>query len=762
MTYNTLQSWWSSTWPKISSSSCRPDSRIWSSWKCSMCHKTSWKHCQISLVYKLPKFSKLRKFEAAGNQLEAISAPFESPVLEYLDLSENKIAQLPPTAFKALIGIKVIDLHQNRLTAIGGFASDSKLETLLLSSNKLTKVTDLSAETVPELKVLDIKDNKVTEFEDQFFTLTKIHTLDLTNNEFNKLAPELGLFVALKKFFIVGNPLKTLRNEIKNGSTEKLKKYLSDLIDPNKIKAQDNSAKANLVKKELASPEEKTDFERTIRAGIVNNTANLSNKKLTILSKEILIFEGLSSVNLSKNGLTEFPTILSELRNLRTINLSENQIDRVSVSQLQKFDLLDTLDFQSNKLVSFCDDFVSYEQTPILRNLRSLDLAKNRLTQVSLVYASLPKLDTLSLGFNQITSIEPLIFQENNTLDTLILTNNKIETISENIANLMKLATLLAENNNIKNFPPEIAFLNLKNLSILGNPSILATEKMSSKGTAHILSYLKNKLSEEKIAKNAAMVKGFKPRALPAFEEPVKTAEEGKTQRLEQTPRKDTPHEGFGEQKTAEQLQKTPSDGRAAGFNLKKQVQADNLDIFGQPQHEKQNPMNQTAGSLRAEQARQEQEHKDQLKRQNEQHHKLVDEKNKAADELKKKEDEEIKRRESDFKKQVDEQRRQFDDRAPKPQTPSAPQPVHQQPAEAKRSTAQGQSKQPDSMSQFLPLSEQKKPAEAKEYTPEQQEIVAQINRLQNQLDTDFNLNNVKKLTIRKELNALRAKLNQG
>lgn len=685
-------------------------------------------------------------------------------MLEYLDLSENKIGQLAPNAFKALVGIKVIDLHQNRLTVIGGFATDSKLETLLLSSNRLTKVTDLSAETVPELKVLDLKDNKVSEFEDQFFTLTKIHTLDLTNNEFNKLAPELGLFVALKKFFIVGNPLKTLRNEIKNGSTEKLKKYLSDLIDPNKLKAQDNSAKANLVKKELVSPEEKTDFERTIRAGIVNNTANLSNKKLTFLSKEILLFEGLGSVNLSKNALTEFPSILSELRNLRTINLSENQIDRVSVSQLQKFELLDTLDLQSNKLVSFCDDFVSYEQTPVLRNLRSLDLAKNRLTQVSIIFASLPKLDTLSLGYNQITSIEPLIFQENNTLDTLILTNNKIETISENIANLMKLATLLAENNNIKNFPPELAFLNLKNLSILGNPSILATEKMTSKGTAHLLQYLKNKLSEEKIAKNAAMVKAFKPRALPVLEEPVKAAEDGKSQVSEQTPKKETSQQGFGEPKTTEQLQKTPGDGRAAGFNMKKQTQNDNLDIFGQPQHEKHNSMNQTSGSLRAEQARQEQEHKDELKRQNEQHHKLVDTKNKAAEELKRKEEEEVKRKEADFKRQADEQKKQFDDKA-KPQTPipqQPAQPLQQQPVETKRSTATVQTKHPDSMNQFLPLAEQKKPTEAKDYTPEQQEIVAQINRLQNQLDTDFNLNNVKKLTIRKELNALRAKLNQG
>jgi Leucine-rich repeat (LRR) protein len=639
---------------------------------------------QLKWFKKVPRLPYLRKLEARGNLLESIPSAFVSPSIETLDLSENRLTSLPTDCLVGLTNLRVLDLHQNRLTSVSGLPAGSKLETLLLSSNRITKLSGLSADTVPELKILDLKDNKVAEFEDQFFTLTKIHTLDLTNNEFNRLSPELGLFVALKKFFVAGNPLKTIRNEIKQGSTEKLKQYLADMIDVSKLNPQGNTAKSNLVKKELMGPEEKSDFERVVRSNFANNAVNLSNQKLTVVTKEILAFENLAGINLSKNQLAEFPTVLADLKNLRSLILADNLIERVSVADFRRFDSLETLEFQNNKIVSFCDDFDTYEKTPYLRNLRSLDLSRNRLTNLSTFLANLPRLDTLSLGFNGLTNIEPLVYQGNDSLDTLVLTNNKIETISENIGNLVKLSALLIENNNVKNFPAELAFLNLKSLSIVGNPSMLATEKMSSKGTAYILSYLKNKLSPEKEAKQVAYVKNFRPRTVPPLEAPPGAPVNPRASRNLDEAAFDgllAPPEGSirppspNKETTVTAPDNKPTPAKLSAGKLP--PPHDRLDVFGQPMREKETPA--------------------------------------KTEKL--------------------------------PTTHSAPQ-SSQPPAPTSRSIAEDKP--------------QTEPKGEKQLTAEQLEVQAKINALQHQLDTDFNLNNVKKLTIRKELNSLRAKLNQA
>lgn len=649
---------------------------------------------------------RLRKLEACGNLIESIQTAFESPNLEIIDFSENKISKIAPDCFRALSSLRMLDLHQNRLTFIGEFPLNSKLETLLLASNRLAKIRDVSAETMPELKILDLKDNKITEFEDCFFTLTKIHTLDLTNNEFNRLPAELGLMFALKKLMVVGNPLKTIRSEIKNGSTEKLKQYLAALIDVNKVNAQQGLAKANLVKKELTIVEEKNDLERIIRGNISNNSANLLNLKLSNVGKEILLFENLSSINLSKNALAEFPVILSGLRNLRTLILNDNQIGVMRTNELSGFDTLETLEMQNNKLVSFCDDFENYEKTPVLSGLKFLDLSKNKLAQLSIIFASFPKLDNLCLSFNAIVNIEPLIYQENNTLDTLVLTNNKIETVSENIGNLFKLSVLLLENNNVKNFPPEISCLNLKSFAIVGNPSLLSTEKMSSKGTIYILNHLKNKLTEDKIDKHVQKQKAFKPRATPVIQNTIKqntvvpnnnTNDQKELASNYQEAQKTIPYNLSDQNKLNTQNNQTEGlkKGQPTDAPINKQ-NPQTTDIFGQPIHS----------------------HKKEQKSDFEIEKSDAQPKDILGYDIK--------------NKQVDNS--------------------------IKQSVKTGNQ---DQAGQILQKQDLSVKVDTKVLTPEQVEITKQIADKQSTLDNDFNLNNVKRLTLKKEVNALRAKLNQ-
>ncbi len=56
---------------------------------------------------------------------------------------------------------------------------------------------------------------------------------------------------SITKLIIEGNPLKTIRGDVRQGGCEKLKKYLADRIDPNLV-AQ-GTDKHKLVNKELGN-----------------------------------------------------------------------------------------------------------------------------------------------------------------------------------------------------------------------------------------------------------------------------------------------------------------------------------------------------------------------------------------------------------------------------------------------------------------------------------------------------------------------------
>lgn len=155
---------------------------------------------------------------------------------------------------------------------------------------------------------------------------------------------------------------------------------------------------------------------------------------------------------------------------------------------------------------SFCSNFpesCDYQLTP---SLRLLDLGRNCLTDMSFAFACMPKLGSLNLSLNSLKSIEPLLGKANASLDTLILSDNKIDAISASISNLTALQNFNAENNNVKNFPPEFGLLLLKQFSVLGNPSMLVTGKNASKGVNALMAGLKAKVDPGRVKAYEQMI----------------------------------------------------------------------------------------------------------------------------------------------------------------------------------------------------------------------------------------------------------------
>lgn len=105
-----------------------------------------------------------------------------------------------------------------------------KLDTINLAYNNLREYNYF--ENSPNLTVLIISNNKIVKISKDILKLQKLKTFDLENNDLSELPYELGFINSLVRLQVEGNPLKTIRQNIRNGGTNILKKYLKDRMPP--------------------------------------------------------------------------------------------------------------------------------------------------------------------------------------------------------------------------------------------------------------------------------------------------------------------------------------------------------------------------------------------------------------------------------------------------------------------------------------------------------------------------------------------------
>jgi internalin A len=171
--------------------------------------------------------------------------------------------------------------------------------------------------------------------------------------------------------------------------------------------------------------------------------------------------DGVTELNLSKQGLTTLPPEISQLTNLRELNLSGNQLTRLP-DEMSALINLTTLDLYSNRLGHFLFEIDQFS------NLKRLDLGDNQLTSLSFEIAPfpklIPKLAELYLWNNRLTDLPEVVTKLTN-LTTLNLYHNKLRYLSPRIAQLTNLTTLDLSFNNLRELSSAIA--QLTNLTTL-------------------------------------------------------------------------------------------------------------------------------------------------------------------------------------------------------------------------------------------------------------------------------------------------------
>ncbi|OWR48298.1 leucine-rich repeat-containing protein 40-like [Danaus plexippus] len=373
--------------------------------------------------------------------------------LKKFNVSNNDLKKLP--ALGELRKMETLDANHNAIEELPDFYGCVALKEIYIANNFIKEITEEFCDQMQHLNVLNIRDNKLEVLPENISLLQNLKRFDLSNNNLNKLPKNLGLLSQLQSISMEGNKLSFVRQDVIRGGTDRMMKYLRDrmaeeVVGEARLNENNWPDKYTLKKsqalivpaKELASVPEDV-FVAAAQAEV--HVIDLSRNKLTGLPAGFhLVRDTLTQLLLSSNSIEVVPPEISACKHLQYIDLGKNCLTDLPMEMSD------------------------------LKNLRELVISNNRFTKIPRCVYDLENLEILLAAENQIT---------------------EINVSSDALAKLKKLAVLDLTNNSIITVPPELGnFTHLRSLELMGNCFRQPRHAVLTKGTASILSYLRDRI----------------------------------------------------------------------------------------------------------------------------------------------------------------------------------------------------------------------------------------------------------------------------
>nr|XP_031826969.1 leucine-rich repeat-containing protein 40-like [Nomia melanderi]XP_031826970.1 leucine-rich repeat-containing protein 40-like [Nomia melanderi] len=402
---------------------------------------------------------RLKSLDVSHNMLKELPPDLTNMrALQKLDASYNQLEILPPLG--ELRKVETVMLQTNKLTIFPNVSGCTLLRVLHLADNNIVEIDMLCLEGVGKLKILTLGNNKVDTIPEEIIKLINLEILDLSNNNITIVPSIIGVMPNLKQFVIDGNDVQNIRTDIIRCGTSRILKYIRQTVNS-----------TNLNTKEYAVTDVNTSIYPDKYTMQSTKLLSLAGQNLTELSQEVLenaCKADVSTVDLSRNKLSELPDQLSIIERVDDLKLTSNQLNSIPEWIGEKYKYLQTLDLSKNLLESLPSNL------GLLKYLREINISFNR-------YKEIPQ---------SIYAIEPLeIFIANDNLITDIDVSS--------LTKLRKLAILNLANNNIGYVPPELGNIkNLRTLSLSGNCFKQPRQAILAKSTEEILAYLRDRIPQ--------------------------------------------------------------------------------------------------------------------------------------------------------------------------------------------------------------------------------------------------------------------------
>lgn len=168
-----------------------------------------------------------------------------------------------------------------------------------------------------------------------------------------------------------------------------------------------------------------------------------------------------SVVNLSKQGLTEFPESVFDDTLIKTLRLFGNQLDSIP-SRIGELSQLESLYLGRNKITTLPPEIGN------LKKLKILSLQYNELVELPAEIGELENLEQLWINVNQLKNLPPEIGK----LKKLVVLNvqfNQLDSIPNEIGNCEALGFIRLNRNNLERLPESMGKLShLKEIYLSG------------------------------------------------------------------------------------------------------------------------------------------------------------------------------------------------------------------------------------------------------------------------------------------------------
>lgn len=427
-----------------------------------------------ALPSSMHKLANLKSLNVSGNNLRTI--PIEILTLPLVDLNASK-NQLEGTFcnIDSMPHLQELNLANNSLVSISSAQSISlpSLRSLNVSTNRVVSLPDVSTWT--SLQALLMGENKLKSLPEGFAGLVQLRTADFTGNDITALDEKIALMSNLGHFTVAANPLR--ERKFLTMATDEIMRALASRLQPAEDAATDEVA---IVDGEIVEEEDANGWRLT-----PSGTLDLSEQKLVELDDSAMIAfaqnNAIRQLYLQKNAFSTIPTVLSELSHVTVLDLSKNHIEVTLSASIE------------------------------LPTLRELRLMGNRINSLHALtsYLSANNLHTLDVSNNRLSGSLPILHNSFPALSTLLASDNSISEVSAEA--LAKLKVVNLSNNDIERLEPRIGLLNetLTALEVGGNKFRVPNYQVLGKGTAAVLSWLRDKIPRESWKSDATDLEFF-------------------------------------------------------------------------------------------------------------------------------------------------------------------------------------------------------------------------------------------------------------
>ncbi|KAJ1194941.1 hypothetical protein NDU88_004225 [Pleurodeles waltl] len=316
-----------------------------------------------------------------------------------------------------------------------------------------------------------------------FFRLLNLRKLGLSDNEIQRLPPEVANFMQLVELDISRNDIPEIPESIKFCKSLEIADFSGNPLARLPDGFTQLRSLAHLALNDVSLQALPSDIGNL--ANLV--TLELRENLLKLLPASLSFLVKLEQLDLGSNDLEVLPDTLGALPNLRELWLDRNQLSALP-PELGNLRRLVCLDVSENKL-----EHLPAEISGLVA-LTDLLLSQNVLESIPDGIGQLKQLSILKVDQNRIGLLTESIGDCDN-LTELILTENLLTTLPKSLGKLSKLTNLNVDRNRLTVLPPEIggcACLNV--LSLRDNRLTCLPSELADATELHVLDVAGNRL----------------------------------------------------------------------------------------------------------------------------------------------------------------------------------------------------------------------------------------------------------------------------